>query len=70
VIWTAPRHSRDKGWGLIRAMADNCMGVLVGELRAHTDPEPGIGSDLDSRSGVALRARQATTGLAGSGLER
>jgi hypothetical protein len=69
VTWTAPRYSRDKGRGLIRAMADNCMGVLAGELQAHRDPGPGRGSGLDSRSGVALRARQVTTGLAGSGLE-
>ena len=56
MTWTAPRHSRDKGRGLIRAMADNCMGVLGGELQAHRDPGHGRGSGLDSRSGVALRA--------------
>ena len=70
MIWTAPRRSCNKGQALIRAMANNCMGALAGELRAHTDPGPGIGSGLDSKSGVALKAQQATTGLAGSGLER
>ena len=69
MTWTAPRRSRDKWRALIRAKADNCIGVLVGEIRAHTDPGLGIGSGLDSRSGIALRARQATIGLARSGLE-
>ena len=56
MTWTAPRRSRDKGQALIRAIAHNCMGALAGELQAHTDPRPDIGSGLDSRSGVVLRA--------------
>ena len=69
MTWTAPRRSRDKGQALIRAIAHNCMGALAGELQAYTDPGSSIGSGLDSRSGIALRARQATIGLARSGLE-